>query len=115
MAVYKCSVCGYVFDEEKEGKSFSELDSCPVCKQPVGKFEPVDKFELVEERKADTKTKTVVEQKEEKKLKLQYDSAFVTRVYFYTDYLCIVSCQKVFRFHKVRYFFDYHRRPSGIF
>lgn len=39
--VYKCSVCGYVFDEEKEGKSFSELTECPLCKQPAEKLEPV--------------------------------------------------------------------------
>lgn len=38
MAIYKCSVCGYEFDEEKEGKKFSELKECPVCKQPVDKF-----------------------------------------------------------------------------
>lgn len=39
--VYKCSVCGYEYDEEKEGKPFSELTQCPVCKQPVEKFEPL--------------------------------------------------------------------------
>lgn len=39
--VYKCSVCGYIFDEEKEGKSISELTECPLCKQPVEKLEPV--------------------------------------------------------------------------
>ncbi len=38
--VYKCSVCGYVFDEEKEGKSFSELTACPLCKQPAEKLRP---------------------------------------------------------------------------
>ena len=37
--VYKCSVCGYVFDEEAEGKSFAELKECPMCKQSVEKFE----------------------------------------------------------------------------
>ena len=40
--VYKCSICGYVYDEEKEGKPFSELTECPVCKQPPEKFEPVE-------------------------------------------------------------------------
>ena len=38
MAVYKCSVCGYLFDEEKEGILLSELKECPVCKQPPEKF-----------------------------------------------------------------------------
>ena len=41
MAKWKCSVCGYVYDEEKEGKPFSELDACPVCKQPASAFEPI--------------------------------------------------------------------------
>ena len=41
MAVYRCSVCGYVYDEAKEGKPFSELDACPLCKQPVSRFEKV--------------------------------------------------------------------------
>lgn len=38
MAVYKCSICGAVYDEEKEGRPISELDACPVCKQPVSKM-----------------------------------------------------------------------------
>lgn len=46
--VYKCSICGYVYDEEKEGKPFSELTECPICKQPPEKFiaEPVKKSEV---------------------------------------------------------------------
>ncbi len=31
---YKCTACGYIYDEEKEGKKFTELPSdwvCPVC------------------------------------------------------------------------------------
>ncbi len=34
MAVYKCIICGYEFDEDKEGKSFAEIDKCPLCKVP---------------------------------------------------------------------------------
>ncbi|MDE7331527.1 MAG: alpha-hydroxy-acid oxidizing protein [Lachnospiraceae bacterium] len=41
MAIYKCSVCGAVYDEEKEGKAISEIMACPVCRQPVSCFEPV--------------------------------------------------------------------------
>ena len=40
--VYKCSICGYEYDEEKEGKPFSELTECPVCKQPPEKFQAAD-------------------------------------------------------------------------
>ncbi len=40
--VYRCSICGYIYDEEKEGKPFSELKECPLCKQPPDKFVPVE-------------------------------------------------------------------------
>lgn len=36
--VYKCSICGYVYDEAREGRPFSELTECPICKQPPEKF-----------------------------------------------------------------------------
>ncbi|MGI6205920.1 MAG: glutamate synthase-related protein [Anaerovoracaceae bacterium] len=39
MAVYKCRVCGYIFDEEKEGRSIDELEKCPVCGAPRTEFE----------------------------------------------------------------------------
>lgn len=39
MAVYKCSICGAIWDEEKEGKKLSELECCPVCRQPVSMFQ----------------------------------------------------------------------------
>ena len=42
MAIYKCKICGVIYDEEKEGKPVSELDACPVCKQPVSNLEPVE-------------------------------------------------------------------------
>lgn len=38
MAKYKCTVCGFIFDESKENISFSTLKECPVCKQPPEKF-----------------------------------------------------------------------------
>ena len=42
MAIYKCEICGAIYDEEKEGKPFSELTSCPICKQPVSHMVPVE-------------------------------------------------------------------------
>ncbi len=36
--VYKCNICGYVYDEEKERKPFSELTECPVCENPPEQF-----------------------------------------------------------------------------
>ena len=37
--IYKCSICGYVYVEVKEGKPVSQLTECPICKQPPEKFE----------------------------------------------------------------------------
>ncbi len=42
MAVYKCIICGAIYDEEKEGVPFSELECCPVCKKPVSNLVPID-------------------------------------------------------------------------
>lgn len=41
MAKYRCTVCNYIYDEEKEGKPFSQLEVCPVCGQPVSGFEEI--------------------------------------------------------------------------
>lgn len=41
MANYRCTVCNYVYDEEKEGKKFSDLPTdwrCPVCNAPKTVF-----------------------------------------------------------------------------
>lgn len=42
MAIYKCIICGFLYDEEKEGKPVSELTCCPVCKQPVSNLQLVE-------------------------------------------------------------------------
>lgn len=42
MAIYKCSICGTIYDESKEGKPLSELSACPICKQPISRFELVE-------------------------------------------------------------------------
>lgn len=39
MAVWKCTICGYIFDEEKQGKILQEAGACPACMQPVSVFE----------------------------------------------------------------------------
>lgn len=45
MAKYRCLACGYIFDEEKEGRPFSELGACPMCGSPVTLFELVEEEE----------------------------------------------------------------------
>ena len=42
MAKFQCSVCGFVYDEEKENVPFSGIQECPVCKQPVSVFERLE-------------------------------------------------------------------------
>jgi len=42
MKKWKCSVCGYIYDEEKEGIPFEDLPddwTCPVCSSPKSVFE----------------------------------------------------------------------------
>lgn len=50
---YKCSVCGYIYDEEAQGKPISQLEECPICKQSVDKFVPLEEEqkEVQEEQK----------------------------------------------------------------
>ena len=47
MAKYKCDICGYIYDEEKEKVKFKDLPDdwkCPIC------FAPKSMFKLVEEQ-----------------------------------------------------------------
>lgn len=42
---YRCTICGHVYDEEKEGVKFADLPEdwkCPTCKQPKSKFVPME-------------------------------------------------------------------------
>lgn len=51
MAKYQCSICGYIYDEEKMGVPFSSLEdgwTCPVCTAPRDVYEPVDGAEEIE-------------------------------------------------------------------
>lgn len=84
MAKYKCSVCGYIFDEEKEGKSFAELAACPVCKQPVEKLVLLEEESLEKNVKDNTgeSCKSVCAESEDdqetakEKIDLAYDPSF---------------------------------------
>ena len=42
---YRCGLCGYIYDEEKEGVKFADLpDSwvCPMCGEPKSEFSPAE-------------------------------------------------------------------------
>ena len=46
---YICSICGYIYEEEKEGTPFSELPDtwvCPLCNAPKSAFNPEAKKEV---------------------------------------------------------------------
>lgn len=57
MAKYKCSICGYIFDEEKEGVSFDALAdewACPACTAPKTLYQKNDeKSDVFDSQKAD--------------------------------------------------------------
>ena len=73
MAKYKCQICGYIYDEEKEGVKFEDLPDdwkCPMC------FAPKNMFKLVEENakqgakdEFEEETSTKEETKEETEVK----------------------------------------------
>ncbi len=42
MAKYRCPYCGYIYDEEVEGKPFSTLEKCPMCMMPAADYEKVE-------------------------------------------------------------------------
>ncbi len=59
MAKYRCIVCNYVYDEEKEGKSFSDLPKewvCPICGVPTTSFVLLAEKAESSEKKTDGKT-----------------------------------------------------------
>ena len=56
MAKFRCTVCNWVYDEEKEGKKFTDLPKewvCPICGAPASAF--VMLAEQVKEEKATKK------------------------------------------------------------
>ena len=77
MAKYRCRICGYIYDEEVEGKPFSELECCPLCKQPTSMFELIEdeSEEAGEEFPAADETAGV----ESDKLDLSYDAMFARK------------------------------------
>ena len=66
MTKYRCSICGYIYDEEQEGAPFSDLKECPVCHQAA------DRFTVYREDHG-------TEIRREKELKLDYPKEFVRK------------------------------------
>lgn len=39
--MYRCRVCGYIFNEAQEGKPFSSLKECPTCHMGPDAFQRI--------------------------------------------------------------------------
>ena len=39
--VYRCSVCGYVYEGETAFENLPEDYVCPICRRPASDFEPL--------------------------------------------------------------------------
>lgn len=74
MARYQCRICGFIYDEEKEGRPISELDACPVCKQDVSNFIKLDDSDKSGAEKAMPKTEAEPDKKEGSSL--AYDPSY---------------------------------------
>lgn len=70
MAVYRCRICGAIFDEAKEGKKLSEITCCPICKQPISNFEKIGEAEEVKRGADGNETKPAAA------ASLAYDEAY---------------------------------------
>jgi len=52
---YRCTICGYVYDDAEEGVAFADLpDSwqCPLCRAPKSAFELIEEAPAAEQRPA---------------------------------------------------------------
>jgi len=64
---YRCSICGYIYDEAEEGVSFAELPDdwqCPLCKAPKSAFEPVEEVAAPPPPPAATKEPELIKEEE---------------------------------------------------
>ena len=46
---YVCTICGYVYDEDREGVKFTDLPDdwkCPTCGAPKSKFKPMEETSM---------------------------------------------------------------------
>ncbi len=51
MAIYKCSICGYLYDENQEEISFAELKEdwrCPLCRRDKSFFRLLEENDSVD-------------------------------------------------------------------
>lgn len=69
---HKCNVCGYIHDEKKEARLLSEIDSCPICKQSIDRFEMVGSKRKEETVIPSTKSHEEFSEDNQKEVNLEY-------------------------------------------
>ena len=65
MGKYRCTVCNYIFNEEKEGIDFDKLPDnwrCPVCNSPISSFVPLGEDKIIVDDVDSTVSDVLVEQ-----------------------------------------------------
>jgi len=51
MKIYKCSICGYLYDESQEEVPFAELKEdwrCPICRRDKSFFKPLEEKDSID-------------------------------------------------------------------
>lgn len=65
MKKYRCTICGYIYDEAKEGVKFADLPDdwkCPLCGAPKKLFEEVVEETKTDEVQEESTTSEVIEE-----------------------------------------------------
>lgn len=76
MAKYKCPICGFIFDEEAEGKTINEIEFCPVCKHPASDFELIEETSVETAEENETDEIKSVQTEQANKIDLSYPKEY---------------------------------------
>ena len=71
MKKYRCTICGYIYDEAKEQVKFADLPddwTCPLCGAPKSAFEEVKEEEKKEPKKEKSSNKKIAVDEDLRKL-----------------------------------------------
>ncbi len=77
---YRCSICGYVYDEATEGVSFAELPDdwqCPLCGAPKSAFEPLEEVAEAPAPPSPTESALLAAATSEKSAEAVYDDTLL--------------------------------------
>lgn len=70
MAKYRCTICGYIYDDAKEKQKFEDLPSdwtCPLCHAPKSLFEKIEEDDIEEgEENREAETSSLIREEDER-------------------------------------------------